>query len=54
MSGDGMSVVTTDATIGQIDEALLHLSLVPNDERGPAWNAYLDALLEQRATMEDQ
>lgn len=31
-----------------IDEALLHLSLVPPDERGPAWHAYLDALLEAR------
>lgn len=47
-----MSVATADATIDQIDEALRHLSLVPNDERGPAWYAYLDAMLEQRARME--
>lgn len=48
-----MSVAITDgATISEIDEALRHLSLVPESERGTAWHAYSDALLEQRATIE--
>jgi hypothetical protein len=33
----------------EIDEALRHLSQVPPADRGQAWHAYLDALLEQRA-----
>lgn len=35
-------------TLDDVDEALRHLSLVPENERGPAWHAYADALLEQR------
>ena len=31
-----------------IDEALRHLSLVPPADRGEAWHAYMDALLEKR------
>lgn len=31
-----------------IDEALRHLSLVPPADRGGAWHAYMDALLEKR------
>jgi hypothetical protein len=38
-----------DADLSDIDEALRHLSLVPVDERGTAWHAYSDALLEERA-----
>jgi hypothetical protein len=45
-----MSVaIADDATINDIDEALRHLSLVPDTERGNAWHAYSDALLERRA-----
>ena len=33
----------------EIDEALTHLSQVPPADRGQAWHAYLDALLEQRS-----
>lgn len=51
--GNGMSVAIAD-TIGEIDEALRHLSLVPDHDRGPAWHAYSDALLERRAQLEDQ
>jgi hypothetical protein len=48
-----MSVAIRDeATMSDIDEALRHLSLVPVDERGPAWHAYSDALLEQRQHLE--
>lgn len=48
-----MSLAMADAeTIEHLDEALRHLSLVPNEERGTAWYAYLDAILEQRATLE--
>lgn len=46
-----MSVALAD-TLSDLDEALRHLSLVPNTERGPAWYAYLDALLEQRGSLE--
>lgn len=35
-------------TTAEIDEALAHLSLVPPDQRGTAWQAYADAVLEQR------
>lgn len=42
-----------ESSIAEIDEALLHLSLVPETERGPAWHAYLDALLEQRSKIGD-
>ena len=49
-----MSVTLADApNVSDLDEALRHLSLVPNHERGPAWYAYLDALLEQRANLEN-
>lgn len=43
---------THTADLTDIDEALRHLSLVPEPERGPGWHAYLDALLEQRATLQ--
>ena len=36
------------ATLTDIDEALTYLNQVPVDERGPAWRAYLDAILDQR------
>ena len=48
-----MSVaIADDATINDIDEALRHLSLVPDTDRGIAWHAYSDALLERRAHLE--
>lgn len=47
-----MAIATADADLSEVDEALRHLSLVPENERGTAWRAYLDALLEQRARME--
>jgi hypothetical protein len=48
-----MSLAMLDAeTIEDLDEALRHLSLVPTNERGPAWYAYSDAILEQRANLE--
>lgn len=37
------------ATLPEIDEALTHLRAVNETERGPAWTAYLDAILELRA-----
>jgi len=39
-----MTILTSE-----IDEALRHLSQVPPADRGQAWHAYLDALLEQRS-----
>ena len=50
--GDGMSAALADADLSDLDEALRHLSLVPTAERGPAWYAYSDALLEARANLE--
>jgi hypothetical protein len=48
-----MSVaIADDTTTSEIDEALRHLSLVPETTRGPAWHAYSDALLEKRAHIE--
>lgn len=35
-------------TIEAIDEALHHASLVPIDERGKPWHAFVDSLLAQR------
>ncbi len=43
------SAIETLDPVEDVDEALRHLSLVPTNERGPAWHAYLDAVLEQRA-----
>lgn len=40
--------------LSDIDEALGHLSLVPSGERGAAWQAFLDAVLEQRKDLEKQ
>lgn len=45
-------VVAPDENISEIDEALRHLSLVPEAERGAAWQAYADALLERRNRLE--
>lgn len=45
------SAIETLDNMEQVDEALRHLSLVPPDERGPAWHAYLDAILERRPTL---
>ena len=49
-----MTVSTADADLSEIDEALRHLSLVPEADRGQAWRAYSDALLEKRARMESR
>lgn len=39
-------------TLEEIDEALEHLRAVPTEERGSAWFAYCDSLLEQRAALD--
>lgn len=44
-----MSIPSVDE-ITDLDESLRHLSLVPVEERGPAWYAYADAILERRKT----
>ncbi len=38
-------------TLAEVDEALFHLSLVPEDERGAGWHASLDARLAQRVRL---
>ena len=40
-------------TINEIDEALAHLAAVPEPERGPAWHAYLDTLLDAKNQTKD-
>ena len=39
-------------TIFDVDEALTYLNQVPVAERGTAWRAYLDAVLDQRKESE--
>jgi len=41
------------AAIADVDEALTHLNQVPADERGAAWTAYLNAVLDQRLKTKD-
>jgi hypothetical protein len=41
------------AAIVDVDEALTHLNQVPTDERGAAWQAYLNAVLDQRLKTKD-
>lgn len=44
-----MPVLVADtSSLEEIDEALQHLRAIPVDERGPAWSAYLDKMLELR------
>lgn len=40
-------------TINEIDEALAHLAKVPEGERGPAWYAYLNTLLDAKNNTKD-
>ena len=54
MYGVSMSIAMLDAeTVDEIDEALRHLSLVPASNRGVAWQAFADALLERRTRLEN-
>lgn len=51
----GASMLTSTiekVDLSDIDEALTHLSLVPTSERGAAWVAFMDAVLEQRRELE--
>jgi len=47
-----MATVATEQDIAQLDEALMHASLIPLNERGPAWHAWTNALLEQRRRLQ--
>lgn len=40
-------------TLDDIDEALQHARAVASQDRGPAWQAYVDSLLEQRAKVDE-
>ena len=40
-------------TLAEIDEALGHTSKVPLDARGAGWEAWVDALLDQRRAVVD-
>ena len=35
-------------TLAEVEEALQHARAVPADQRGNAWHAYVDTLLEYR------
>jgi len=45
-------VQTVNTTLNEIDEALNHAKQIPPNERGTAWHAYTDRLLEMRAATE--
>ena len=45
-------LIDDTATLADIDEALAHLAAIPTDQRGPAWHAYTDHILEQRSHTE--
>lgn len=49
-----MAATATEPTLEDIDEALMHASLVPDNERGEAWHAYTNALLEARRRLDTQ
>ena len=42
-------ILTDDATLDEIDEALGYAQRLPADQRGAAWHAFTDRLLEMRA-----
>jgi hypothetical protein len=42
-------VITDEATVAEIDEALGYARQLPADQRGAAWHAFVDRLLEMRA-----
>ena len=50
--GASMATLVADADLSDIDEALMHASLIPESERGPGWHAFTNALLEQRKKLE--
>jgi hypothetical protein len=45
-------IVTDDATLAEIDEALGYAKQLPANERGAAWHAFVDRLLEMRAALQ--
>lgn len=45
-----MTTITLD--LGDVDEALRHLALVPTEQRGIEWRAYMDKCLDLRNSME--
>ena len=47
-----MIVINDKPTLSDVDEALRNLSLVPVEDRGAAWYAYSDRVLELRSRLE--
>ena len=43
-----------DLTLEEIDEALAHSRAVPESDRGEAWYAWVDGLLEMRSDVTRQ
>ena len=43
-------VITDEATVAEIDEALGYARQLPPSQRGTAWHAFVDKLLELRAS----
>lgn len=46
------TLIAERATVEEIDQALQHLRAIPVDQRGPAWSAYVDKVLELRQRAE--
>lgn len=40
-------------TLADVDEALMHASLVPPARRGPGYSAFVDGLLDYRLALEE-
>lgn len=49
----GRRSVQDDLTLADVDEALSHAQSVPEDERGLAWQRYVDSLLDKRVKLTD-
>ena len=49
---DRMSADTLE--LSDIDEALRHLALVPEHDRGQAWRAFVDSVLDQRKGLDHE
>lgn len=44
-------VLRDNLSLDEVDQALRYLGQVPDDQRGPAWHAMSDRVLDQRKTL---
>jgi hypothetical protein len=54
-SGDQVQalLITDNANLDEIDEALTYAQQLPADQRGQGWHAFTDRLLEMRAALKN-